>query len=262
MPLVAHVKRLGQQGPDIQSSALLERLGEHRSHHRVHPAQLFEHFVGVRAVSQDLPIALVQVREGPVAALGVLDHVHRHRGRRDPGHRSDRLTVMARLELDISGLDPRDGALLILRQALEQKRPYDRPAQRARSSLPFDGWSRVQEQPLVHAGYHLSSRGHRLKHGAGRDHSIHGRSIRALDVHVGSSPSRRPDGSPALLGAQPVEKRQKPLVAPRGRAPIHMNGCDPLLAQAVVERFHTEVDGHQRSPEQIRPHFSPRNRGP
>jgi len=102
---VAHVQRLGDEGPQIDTVGHVPQRGaKRRAQHAPHPVQALEHVRTEPAVAQDPPKSLVQDGERAVARRAVLDHQHRHRVRRHAGHRANRPVMVARLEADLAPL--------------------------------------------------------------------------------------------------------------------------------------------------------------
>ena len=134
---VAHQQGLGLDGLEVDTRfGFLDRGLERRRQHALHPLQPVYDLLAVCAKAQHLAYALGKIGVGHVAAVGVFNHEHRHRGRDGARHRSHRREVVVLHELDFTARQFGARLLVVLRPALVDHRADQRALHRAAHLVP------------------------------------------------------------------------------------------------------------------------------
>ncbi len=134
-----------QQGADVNAAAHFHRIGEHGSHHFIEPAQAFQHFFAVCAVTQYFAVTFVDVGIGFVAVRFVFDDVDGHAGGGNARHWTDGIVFVAGFQFDFAGGDEFFGFGFVFCFAFKNQCTGNGAAHRTGGAFPSDGRSGVQQ---------------------------------------------------------------------------------------------------------------------
>ena len=180
---VAHVQCLCQQSANINAAAHFHRVGEHGTHHFVEPAQAFQHFFAVCAVTQHFAVTFVDVGIGKVTVCFVFDDIDGHTGGGDARHWTDGIVFVARFQFNFAGCDQFFRFGFVFRFAFKNQRADDCAAHRTGRAFPCDGRTGVQQQVIAHAGNDISRCAQPNQHRMGFHHTVGGFIICFLNIN-------------------------------------------------------------------------------
>ena len=211
MALIAHLQRLRGDGLEVDAAQRAGDDRERRAQHVAHPRQTAQHVLAVRAKAQRLAQTLVEIAEGAIAAVGILNDQHRHRCRDHPGHGAHCVEVMARRELDGSLLAHLACGGIVWGKPLKEHGADDGSLHRSRHVLPCQRRAGVKNGALGHAREGLLGGEAIQPHGLRSEHPLKcdlvGRIDGIADVVAGHQGGQRPSGlSVASQRWRPVDR--------------------------------------------------------
>ncbi len=243
MHLVAHGEAARHQRRELQAARGAQRGAQQRPEVVAQPGEAREHLGVVGAEAHHLAQALVDHAVGPVAESAVLADQHRHRARRNAGHRPHRPVAVVGMEADGARGGQRRGRGEIRRPALEDEGARHCAAHRAAHAPPLDGRTGVQDHALLQLGHRLAGRQHANQHRIRGQHALQA-------FRVGPRDAR-------LVAAQPGDElpgaRAAGRVFPARRAPVDVRDRDAARRQVGREAAQADIDNTRSAREEARP---------